>query len=69
MVYRGHIEKGAIVLDEPAQLPEGAQVRVEVCTALEDEPMHPDLVRFTGILPRDLDARDEYVAGMRKKHS
>ena len=30
MVYKGHVENGAIILDEPADLPEGALVRVEL---------------------------------------
>ena len=30
MTYRGHVENGVIVLDEPAELPEGAPVRVEL---------------------------------------
>jgi hypothetical protein len=30
MVLRGHISNGAVVLDEVAELPEGAAVRVEV---------------------------------------
>jgi hypothetical protein len=29
MSYRGHIENGVVVFDEPAALPEGAEVRVE----------------------------------------
>jgi hypothetical protein len=34
MVIRGHVENGAVVLDEEATLPEGAQVRVEVLPSL-----------------------------------
>ena len=30
MTYRGHIENGRIVLDEPAELPEGSRVTVHV---------------------------------------
>jgi hypothetical protein len=30
MVYRGHVENGVILLDEPAFLPDGAEVRVEL---------------------------------------
>lgn len=32
MLLEGHVENGQIVLDEPAALPEGAMVRVEVIT-------------------------------------
>ena len=30
MTYRGHVHNGQITLDEPARLPEGAQVNIEV---------------------------------------
>jgi len=30
MTYRGHVEKGRIVLDEPAELPEGTRVTLHV---------------------------------------
>ena len=30
MTYRGHVKNGQILLNEPARLPEGAQVNVEV---------------------------------------
>jgi hypothetical protein len=30
MTYTGHVEKGAIVLDEPVALPDGALVRIEL---------------------------------------
>ena len=33
MTYRGHVKNGQIALDEPAHLPEGAQVNVEVMEA------------------------------------
>jgi len=36
MTYRGRIKDGAVVLDQPTSLPEGAEVRVEVLRA--DEP-------------------------------
>lgn len=40
MMYRGHIKNGQIRLDEPAQLPEGAQVKIVV---LEDGEATPGL--------------------------
>ncbi len=30
MVFRGHVRNGMVRLDEPAMLPEGAAVRIEV---------------------------------------
>ena len=35
MLLEGHVENGHIVLDEPANLPEGTKVRVEVISSLE----------------------------------
>lgn len=35
MTYNGHVENGVIVLDEPAPLSEGMQVRVEVASQPE----------------------------------
>jgi hypothetical protein len=37
MTYRGHIKNGRILLDEPAQLPEGAPVNVELIEEDADE--------------------------------
>jgi hypothetical protein len=61
MTYRGHIENGAIVLDDPVSLAEGASVRIEV---LQEDPsgsLHPDILRFTGVLPSGIDARAAYA--------
>lgn len=33
MTYRGHVRNGAVVLDVPAELPEGATVEVNVIAA------------------------------------
>jgi hypothetical protein len=30
MVFRGHVKNGVVLLDEPAVLPEGAEVQVEL---------------------------------------
>ena len=30
MTYRGHVEKGVILVDDPVELPEGAVVRFEI---------------------------------------
>jgi hypothetical protein len=37
MTYRGHIKNGQIALDEPARLPEGAEVKVELVGELINE--------------------------------
>lgn len=39
MTYNGHVENGKVVFDEPAPLPDGTRVRVEVAaTPAETEP-------------------------------
>lgn len=43
MAYRGHVRNGVVELDDPASLPEGAEVSVEMATA-----ENPDLVRNQG---------------------
>jgi len=58
MVYRGQVIRGAIVLDEGVELPEGAEVRIALVPAtvpptedLEGEPLArmTDLAVETGI--------------------
>ena len=70
MSYRGHVENGAIVLDEAASLQEGTEVRVEVI-----EPRAKTLAErfapFVGCLddlPEDLAAQhDHYLHGTPKR--
>ena len=38
MTYRGHVKNGQILLNEPARLPEGAQVNVEVLETRGENP-------------------------------
>jgi hypothetical protein len=38
MTYRGHVRNGTVVLDEPAHLPEGASVEVNVVDAAGKPP-------------------------------
>jgi hypothetical protein len=40
MTYRGHVKNGQITLDEPARLPEGVAVNVEVI--LQPDVTEPD---------------------------
>ena len=69
MPYTGHVENGIVILDEPAGLPEGVRVRIDVIREGAEEVLHPDIIRFTGVLPSTIDARAEYLDAMRKKHS
>ena len=39
MTYKGHVRNGAIVLDEPINLPEGTEVRFEIAMV---EPVEND---------------------------
>jgi hypothetical protein len=41
MSLEGHVENGQIVLDTPAELPQGAKVRVEVVTKPSPESKSP----------------------------
>lgn len=69
MPYKGHVENGNIILDDPAILPDGVRVEIEVLQKDAAEELHPDIIRFTGILPSDIDARAEYLNAMRRKHA
>ncbi len=40
MTYKGHIENGSIVLDEPATLREGARVQIELIDSVDTSPAH-----------------------------
>ncbi len=80
MIYRGHVEKGVIVLDEPASLQEGTEVLIEPFTAPaipKDETndqsvlIGRDLLEFSGIMegyPTDMARNhDHYLHGRPKK--
>ena len=71
MVVKGHIRNGLVVLDEPATLPEGAEVRIEVRDGAVSPAggIDPQVVRLSGILPRDLDVRDAVIARAIEKHA
>ena len=55
MPVRGHIENGAVVLDEPTDLPEGAKVVVELDPHEAERELSPEIKRVTGILPPNVD--------------
>ena len=77
MTYRGHVEKGVVVLDDPVVLPEGLQVSVEPTEAGEpaiDEEgltLGQKLLRHAGKavgLPADLaENHDHYLYGTPKR--
>ena len=74
MTLRGHIRNGAVVLDEPSQLPEGTAVEVEL-RKLEEQDSPPTLYeryhQIIGIapdLPSDFSINhDHYIHGTPKR--
>ena len=72
MTYRGHVENGVLVLDEPVTLPEGAKVEIallESPEATSDDRSIPSLYErlesVTGIaegLPADFAANHDHYA-------
>ncbi len=72
MTYRGHIENGVVVLDEPVELPEGAEVRVDLADEDNDlAELRQGLLRFAGVaegLPSDMARNhDHYLHGLPSK--
>jgi hypothetical protein len=79
MVYKGHVEKGVVVLDDPVMLPDGLEVKVEPSTGSKEEGMLDEagqtlgqkLLKHAGKavgLPPDLAANhDHYLYGTPKK--
>ena len=78
MTYRGHVSNGVVVLDEPAELPDGMAVVVtpldESAPAASDEERMPTLAeRLKDVIgtvegPPDLaDNHDHYLHGAPKK--
>ena len=71
MTYRGHVENGAVVLDEPLELPDGTVVRIEPLTARERPTLAERLKDVIGIekgLPPDLaEHHDHYLHGRPKE--
>jgi hypothetical protein len=79
MVYRGHVEKGVVVLDDAVTLPEGLSVNVEPSVGCPQEAITDEngqtlgqkLLRHAGKavgLPADLAANhDHYLYGTPRK--
>jgi len=71
MPFRGHVHNGVVVLDEPALLPEGAEVRVEPVAPKQGKTLADRLRNIIGSvpdLPADLaENHDHYVHGTPKK--
>ena len=71
MTYRARVKNGVIVLDEPADLPEGADVHVELAEPTSPRALADRLRDVIGIskgLPADLaENHDHYLHGKPKK--
>lgn len=80
MLLEGTVHDGAILLDDPAQLPEGAHVEIEVKTVTETKTVPTDsdspptllnLLKLAGLandLPEDFAAQhDHYLHGTPKR--
>ena len=73
MTYRGRVKQGVIVLDPPAQLPEGAEVEVRAAGQIAVEATWTDVMRDVigqaDGLPSDSSVNhDHYLYGWPKKH-
>ena len=71
MPYRGHIENGAVVLDEPVAVPEGTAVTVEPVGSVRVPTLAEQLADVIGIvndLPEDMaEHHDHYIHGKPKE--
>ena len=78
MVYRGHVVNGLVKLDESVQLPEGAEVKVELVPVTGESPLEQEvptlyerlrsLVGAAKGLPPDMSVNvDHYLYGSPKR--
>ncbi len=78
MVYRGHVVNGLVKLDEPVQLPEGAEVEVELIPSTDESSVEgeiptlyerlPSLAGAAKGLPPDMSVNvDHYLYGLPKR--
>lgn len=79
MIYRGHVRNGVVVLEDSVDLPEGAEVRVEIVKPPAGEPssarqqptLGQKLLKYAGKavgLPCDAARNhDHYLYGARKR--
>jgi hypothetical protein len=75
MIYRGHVRQGVIILDTPAQLPEGAEVEVRATDAVGQISEQPtwaevfrDVIGKAEGFPADSSVNhDHYLYGTPKK--
>lgn len=68
MTFKGRIENGRVVLENTVLLPEGTSVLVELIPIRSTDDLHPDIQKFTGIVPQNVDAQTEHRAANQAKH-
>ena len=74
MTYKGHVKNGVIVLDDPVEMPEGTQVRVDFDTPAAHQRPQSFRQRYAEVigkaegLPEDAAANhDHYLYGAPKR--
>ncbi len=70
MTYRGHIQNGVVVLDEPVELIDGTEVRVEAVasSAKTLAQQFADVIGKAPGLPADMaEQHDHYLHGAPKR--
>lgn len=72
MTYRGHMENGVVVLDDPGDLPDGTEVEIHVVAEKpEMSSLARMLMKYAGKakgLPKDLARNhDHYLHGVPKR--
>jgi len=68
MTLLGHIENGVVVLDDAADLPEGAQVRIELIPAESPRSLHPEVQKIYGLLRHVGDLEEARLQAIEEKH-
>ena len=78
MTLRGHVEKGAVVLDEPIDFPDGTDVEIEIRAVAEPETDDgptlyerlKDVIGTAQGLPADMaENHNHYIHGVPKRTS
>jgi len=71
MIYRGHVQKGVVVLDRGVELPDGTEVTVEAVRVPQGKTLAEQFADVIGSVP-DLPAdmaqqHDHYLHGAPKR--
>jgi hypothetical protein len=71
MTLEGRVENGAIVLESPTQLPEGARVRIEILSPATEPTLFDRIGHLAGkakhLPPDAAEQHDHYLYGTPKK--